>query len=285
MVMQSQNSVENLPLFASPNLDIESESKEFDDGELVGPGGYRYRYIGESPPPSRNKARFYIAIIILQGLLNVFLLSRYWYKSSAHTCSPTGSPLNIVYSPVQEAIEYKLVKFAFGLGDDLTPYQGPPSPEVDAAWEALYPNPEVAIPKSEAAKMANKTSPIPGDESNYFVIPEVFHTLHCLNTLRKALHPEYYNFTATELDKLLFRPKHMDHCIDTIRQSLMCSGDVTPLVWAWDEEKNKTLGRTDIVHECRDFSKIQQWAEVHHMQGTFDESVHLENDLDIPIFY
>lgn len=65
----------------------------------------------------------------------------------------------------------------------------------------------------------------------------------------------------------------------------MCSGDVTPLVWAWDEEKNKTLGRTDIVHECRDFSKLQKWAETHHMKGKFDESVHLENDLDIPILY
>ncbi|KAE9384081.1 hypothetical protein BT96DRAFT_950818 [Gymnopus androsaceus JB14] len=34
---------------------------------------------------------------MLQRLLNVFLLNRYWYNYSAHICSPTGSPLNIVY--------------------------------------------------------------------------------------------------------------------------------------------------------------------------------------------
>ncbi|KAE9403035.1 hypothetical protein BT96DRAFT_512280 [Gymnopus androsaceus JB14] len=167
----------------------------------------------------------------------------------------------------------------------MTPYQGYPSPEVDAAWAALYPYVEAAIPKSEAAKMANKTSPIPGDESNYFVIPEVFHTLHCLDTLRKALHPDYYNLTTADPPKLLFQPGHMDHCIDVIRQSLICSADVTPLVKIWDEERNRTLGRTDVVHECRDFSKIQQWAEAHHMQGSFDASVYLENDLNIPILY
>jgi len=275
-------SMENVPLFTSSiDSEPELEPKEFEDG----PDGYTY--VGEPRSRTRklmNNRRLFIFIIILQGLLNIVLFGQYWRDRPARL-SYKGVPLDIVYSPAQEAIEYKLLKFNFGFGDDMTPYMGPPSPEVDAAWAALYPYPAAAVPKSEAAKMANKTSPIPGDESNYMVIPEVFHTLHCLNTLRKALHPEYYNFTATELDRLLFRPKHMDHCIDTIRQTLMCSGDITPLVWAWDEEKNMTLGRTDTVHVCRDFGKIQEWAEEHRMHGFFDESVHLENDLEIPIIY
>jgi len=267
---------------------MEIEPKEFEENlqELEG-----YSYSGEESQrrTGRSKVRYYyILVIVLQAILNVYLFGRSWYQHvPLNRCSPVdhGSPLNVVYSPAQEAIEYKLVKFSFGFGDDISPYQGPPSPEIDAAWSALYPYPAAAVPKSEAAKMANRTSPIPGDESNYMVIPEVFHTLHCLNTIRKALHPEYYNFTGTELNRLLFREKHMDHCIDTIRQTLMCSGDVTPLVWDWDPVRKMTLGRTDTLHECRDFSKLQEWAVEHRMEGTFDESVHLPNDLNIPIIH
>ncbi|KAJ3738938.1 hypothetical protein DFH05DRAFT_1464274 [Lentinula detonsa] len=285
----TRDTEENLPLFSSPVEEFkEFKDLDLDVVKLKGPN--RDGSIGETLLRPRT-ARYYTCIIIIQAIFNLFVLGRYWHNSGIQ-CSPLGSPLRLVYSPAQEAIEYNLLKFAFGFGDDITPYQGVPSPQVDAAWSALYPYPAAAVPKSEAAKMANKTSPIPGDETNYMVtdddgkqIPEVFHTLHCLNTIRKALHPEYYNFTASELDRLLFREKHMDHCIDAIRQSLMCSGDVTPLVWAWDEKRNMTLGRTDIVHECRNFSKIQEWAEVHRMKGVFNESIHVENDLEIPILY
>jgi len=276
MPKKTQISVENLSLLTTSmnQKELEEEMQELEG----------YSYLGQ-PSQNRNKLRFCLLIIIIQAILNISFLARYYHISKPR-CFPTGSPLNTVYSPAQEAIEYKLIKFSFGFGDDITPYQGPPSPEVDAAWAALYPYPEAAVPKSEAAKMANKTSPIPGDESNYMVIPEVLHTLHCLNTIRKALHPEYYNFTGTELNRLLFRDKHMDHCIDAIRQTLMCSSDVTPLVWAWDEKRNMTLGRTDVVHECRDFEKIQEWSAFHRMKvSTFDESVHLPNDLEIPIFF
>ncbi|KAJ3737768.1 hypothetical protein DFJ43DRAFT_23524 [Lentinula guzmanii] len=223
MTRDTEDYTENLPLFSSP---VE-EFKELEDLDVVKLKGHnRNGSIGEILLRPRT-ARYYICIITIQAIFNLFVLGRYWHNSRIQ-CSPLGSPLRLVYSPAQEAIEYNLLKFAFGFGDDITPYQGVPSPQVDAAWSALYPYPAAAVPKSEAAKMANKTSPIPGDETNYMVIPEVFHTLHCLNTIRKALHPEYYNFTASELDRLLFREKHMDHCIDAIRQSLMCSGDVTP---------------------------------------------------------
>lgn len=141
--MDSQSSTENLLV----------EPKELYE-EFQGPDGYSY--VGE--PRSRRKFkkfRYCIGVIIIQALLNIFLLNQFWHNK-ARTC--TGSPLNIVYcqsfphvtlifleshgihlAPVQEAIEYKLVKFAFGLGNDTTPYQGPPSPEVDDAWVALYP--------------------------------------------------------------------------------------------------------------------------------------------------
>ncbi|THU86392.1 hypothetical protein K435DRAFT_683749 [Dendrothele bispora CBS 962.96] len=190
--------------------------------------------------------------------------------------------LTIFLAPLQRVVEPQLVKFTFGIDDsDKTIYQGAPSQEVDTAWYDLYRYLAVAVPKSEAAKMANRTSPIPGDELNYIIIPDVFHTLHCLNIIRRALYPEHYQHSAENLD---LTRSHVNHCIDTIRQSLMCCSDVSPIVWRWNETRNLSEFRSDVVHECRNFEKIQEWAKEHHVDR-YDRAVHVEDDLDIPTLY
>lgn len=56
---------------------------------------------------------------------------------------------------------------------------------------------------------------------------------------------------------------HMDHCIDSMRQSFMCSADVSSIVWKWNEEKHRALGKLEAVHTCRDFDAIREWAIAH----------------------
>ncbi|KAF9219543.1 hypothetical protein BS17DRAFT_716965 [Gyrodon lividus] len=169
---------------------------------------------------------------------------------------------------------------------DVSIYNGPPSPVVDAAWEALYTRGIMQLPKSEADQLPNKTAPIPGDEDNYIFTFDVFHQLHCLNNLRQALHPEYYD-DAYYASKGLHNPRkvhhieglkafdHMGHCIDSLRESLICSADTTPIVWAWDEQRKRTLPRLDVVHVCRDYGEVQEWADAHLIRSFFDPNVHL----------
>lgn len=40
----------------------------------------------------------------------------------------------------------------------------------------------------------------------------------------------------------------------------MCSVDVTPDVWYWDNRVKKNKEVLDVVHRCRDFDRIRQWA-------------------------
>lgn len=47
-----------------------------------------------------------------------------------------------------------------------------------------------------------------------------------------------------------------------IRQSLMCSADMSPVLWHWHEDgslKQETVNK----HVCRDFSMIKEWAREH----------------------
>ncbi|KAH7890212.1 hypothetical protein F5I97DRAFT_1801771, partial [Phlebopus sp. FC_14] len=189
-------------------------------------------------------------------------------------------------APANDALEY--VQTRFNNVWDESIYNGDPSPIVDAAWEALYTRGIMQLPESEAALLPNKTARIPGDEENYIFTFGVFHQLHCLNMIRQALHPEYYN-AAYYAKKGSRHPlmihveghegfDHLGHCIDSLRESLLCSADITPVVWAWDDKQRRTSPRLDVVHVCRDYEKIQEWAYAHLIQTPFDSKVHLEDE-------
>ena len=88
--------------------------------------------------------------------------------------------------------------FTTGFGKHKSIYQQPSSPEVDDAWSELYngtrrrwdlPIRQLTlildvgisrIPKTQAAKLPNKTYPFLRDEGYYIASLSVFHHLHCL---------------------------------------------------------------------------------------------------------
>lgn len=53
---------------------------------------------------------------------------------------------------------------------------------------------------------------------------------------------------------------HADHCLEALRISLMCWGDVTPLLVRLGGPAG---ARADFEthHKCRDFNKIESWIE------------------------
>lgn len=110
------------------------------------------------------------------------------------------------------------------------------------------------------------------------------------NQIRKALHPEYYgghpmvvyahsgeilNATKTQDDWHL--GKHTctsrnlvkeltickAHCVDSIRQSLMCSVDISTLFWEWLPDQQRSTPDSRTTHTCRDFEKVREWAVEH----------------------
>lgn len=92
-------------------------------------------------------------------------------------------------------IRYKEQVFTNGF-TETSRYQGEPSTELDRAWWSLYTH-MTRIPPEDAARLENTTVPIPGDPDGYYgVIFDVFHSLHCLDELRKGLWPRYYRSFA-----------------------------------------------------------------------------------------
>lgn len=51
-----------------------------------------------------------------------------------------------------------------------------------------------------------------------------------------------------------------EHCLDYIRQSLQCSGDLTPMNWAWIERTKKIFFKPGTPHTCRKFDGVWDWV-------------------------
>lgn len=105
----------------------------------------------------------------------------------------------------------------------------------------------------------------------YQAVPTVFHDLHCLDKIRRGIYLDFYPQDDTEI----FWP-HIEHCLDTIRQSIMCHADMTPIPEAYTEFKPD--GHLEpifqIEHTCRDFEAIQRWAKG---RDALDERVWRDN--------
>ena len=64
---------------------------------------------------------------------------------------------------------------------------------------------------------------------------------------------------------------HVDHCIETLRLSLMCYGDVTPVLL--DHRTGHKLMRQldfNVHHKCRNFDQLVDWT-LENMVEVVDE--------------
>lgn len=57
------------------------------------------------------------------------------------------------------------------------------------------------------------------------------------------------------------------HCVEQLRQTVMCSSDVTEIPWKWQEERQESFPSSVTEHTCRNFSAIHAWAKEHALPG------------------
>lgn len=92
--------------------------------------------------------------------------------------------------------------------------------------------------------------------------------------LRKRL---YSNETIDREDELVGLD-HIEHCVAALRQSLMCASDITPLPWTWVEADQEAKEVAEVVHTCRSFEGIREWAKENTVRH-FDRHTYVHNDL------
>ncbi|KAK4172809.1 hypothetical protein QBC36DRAFT_361584 [Triangularia setosa] len=203
----------------------------------------------------KSSNRSQIMAILFPWLFNAVFLallaSRLFYNLDTELCHYTfnaGVP-----SPVEDVVEYVPVQFHRAFGRDLPPYQGWPDDEKNDLWEALYSyGASIHVDENLASQLHDKAerAPVHGLENKYIVEIDVFHQLHCM--------------------------LHIDHCIESLRQSITCHSDINAFTYWWLDSKKIMEPELGTMHVYRNFSKIRDWA-FDRFVNLADRRKHVEN--------
>ncbi|KAJ7464065.1 hypothetical protein FB451DRAFT_1492234 [Mycena latifolia] len=149
-------------------------------------------------------------------------------------------------------------------------YVGPPSDEIDEAWNqtdqvpillALCRRGEGSVGRGIYALLERRLGrlcckfrfvpyvALPGELT---ILVNRDDTNPSQDHVRKSLHPEYY---------------HQDHCIDHIRQQIMCQGDLTAMPTQFFELAGKSYLDADRTHMCRDFTRLREFGTLRYNQS------------------
>ncbi|TGO81099.1 hypothetical protein BPOR_1352g00010 [Botrytis porri] len=150
-----------------------------------------------------------------------------------------SGPPTLVYTPAAEALDL---------------YKGDPRPELDLAWHNLVKNNNLRLSKEELATLV-RTALSLADGSGYYGQLNVYHLLHCLKFMREAFYAEYYPDAQGPTTKM-----HVDHCIDDIRQALMCHADTSITTFEWEEGIRRPMPDFTGWHTCNNWEKLDDWA-------------------------
>ena len=53
---------------------------------------------------------------------------------------------------------------------------------------------------------------------------------------------------------------HVDHCIESLRELLVCEGNMTPLPIQWSAPGKRINPNYAQRHSCRDFEALKEWT-------------------------
>ncbi|KAF9819584.1 hypothetical protein IEO21_02048 [Rhodonia placenta] len=215
----------------------------------------------KEPPARLPRRRLTPASILPWFILGFLLVLSLWLiaLTREHSNQQCARRLSTP-SPALEAVEYHSTLFNGSLTYP-SEYRGVPTSEIDAAWDRISTVVAFPITEDELSNTGKPARPSLAkfvDGKGYAAELEVVHQLHCLNMLRKFTYPEYY--PRGEDDPDLYR-HHIDHCIEMLRQQIMCAGDVGLITFDWVEGHSAPYPDFNVWHQCRDFGKIQAWHE------------------------
>ena len=232
---------------------------------------------------SRATLPWVISTIVLAGLLIASLINQFVSRSSHTSSSPRGADALLTDLPdARRAIVYERQRYTGELKfdeeskrvvrvlDSEIEYLGEPSDEIEDAWETML---RYEFPMLYADEVPDDLDEVNRLEDKHFHFePDLFHNLHCLNEIRKevskTLYPAsiYYQKSGSEQKAFLerFGPgwshNHLEHCMDRLRQALICHGDLTPSIMHRYEGLTFELYHTD-ERLCRKWEPIRDWVD------------------------
>ena len=97
---------------------------------------------------------------------------------------------------------------------------------------------------------------------------ESAHQLHCLQAIWGRHHydkdpenPLYAHMAAKIKEMPDIEEAHLEHCVDVIRQRLMCTADASIVTFRWVKGLSTPYPNFHTGHTCADYKGLLGWAE------------------------
>ncbi|KAI1313546.1 hypothetical protein F5Y03DRAFT_405131 [Xylaria venustula] len=228
--------------------------------------------------PRWQTRRVMIVVTILNVslfILSLVLLGTVLYNQTSFIKNPELRKTSI-YSPVYDLIDLGLhetqVNGTFYPPDQPSVARQMPNPDADSLWEDYERVRPLRLTKSQIIRMGKDPSEVSkyedkhwgfGDDA-YVGDLDVFHQLHCLNTLRQYAYADYYNLTAIDAsDENSLTAVHVNHCVDILFQEIQCSGNVGFITSGWVENQRYPQPDMSINRKCIVFENVVAWRNAH----------------------
>ena len=175
------------------------------------------------------------------------------------------------YSPANDAIKWVDAPIMIPWGEESI-YAGPPNDNNKAAWRQLM---APGLHRMTPDELAQTNEELPDSArlvgGDYVTTLGAFHDLHCLKNLREFL---YSGSIAGDRKQV----KHLDHCLEMMRQSVMCHGETTVYTYHFEDynASHPIIGaKTKSRQHCVKWDSFYSWADDRKIERSTAE-------LDIP---
>ncbi len=157
-----------------------------------------------------------------------------------------------------------------------------PNPAAEAVWDEWENQRVFPITAAQVRKLGKSTDTAIRLDAKFFGEGwkedmyagqlDVFHQLHCLNSLRQAGYRGYYNesppFNA-DIHQSTIHEVHFNHCIDIIAQALKCSANLDIITVHWGWHMRAPSPDFSVNKRCINFDALVDWRK----QNTIDSDL------------
>lgn len=141
------------------------------------------------------------------------------------------------------------------------PYTGAPTGKTNQAWRALMQGYEIRAPR-RLLQPGQESIPLVDGSGDVVGSLGVFHYLHCLDSIRHQIAGKGCHDSDWGKEGVL--PAHFDHCIESLRQWLICQPDLTLRTTYWDRKEDigyYAQANNTVEHTCMDWSVVAKWTQ------------------------
>ena len=118
----------------------------------------------------------------------------------------------------------------------------------------------------------NVTSLPLADGSGFTSELGVHHELHCLKKVRHWIFRDHYLQNETE-DELVEYRAHVHHCLELLREAIMCRADTSLTSFRWMPSDPPHLTAEAVGwHRCVNWESLMVWVRERHVK-VFEEGV------------